>query len=114
MFATTAYAQTAPAGPAPAGPLDSVGPLVPMAAILVLGYFFLMRPQQQRVKAHQAKVTAIKRGDTVVLSSGVTGKVIRVEDAEAVVEIAPTTQVRVVKSMIAEVRAVVAANDAKS
>ena len=106
MFATTAYAQTAPAGPAPAGPLDSVGPLVPMAAILVLGYFFLMRPQQQRVKAHQAKVAAIKRG--------VTGKVMRVEDAEAVVEIAPTTQVRVVKSMISDVRAVVAANDAKS
>ena len=114
MFATTAYAQTAPAGAAPAGPLDSVGPLVPMAAILVLGYFFLMRPQQQRVKAHQAKVAAIKRGDTVVLSSGVTGKVIRVEDAEAVIEIAPTTQVRVVKSMISEVRSVIAANDAKS
>jgi preprotein translocase subunit YajC len=60
-------------------------------------------------------IMAVKRGDTVVMSSGMIGKVTRVEEAEVNVEIAPSVNVRVVKSMIAEVRnrTAVAANDSK-
>jgi preprotein translocase subunit YajC len=62
-------------------------------------------------------VEGIKRGDTVVLSSGMIGKVVRVEDKELGVEVAQNVTVKVIKSMVAEVRAKgepAAANDAKS
>lgn len=89
---------------------------LPFVAIFVLFYFLLIRPQQKRAKEHAALITAVKRGDTIVLSSGLIGKVTRVEDAEVNVEIAPSVNVRVVKSMIAEVRnrTAIAANDTKA
>ncbi|MEO8811827.1 MAG: preprotein translocase subunit YajC [Caulobacteraceae bacterium] len=80
-------------------------------------YFIILRPQQRRAREHAARTGSIKRGDQVVLVSGVIGKVVRVEDAEIGVEIAQNVTVKVVKSMIAEVRArgePAAANDAKS
>ena len=89
---------------------------LPFVAIFVLFYFLLIRPQQKRAKEHAAQITAVKRGDTIVLSSGMIGKVTRVEDGEVNVEIAPSVNVRVVKSMIAEVRnrTAIAANDTKA
>lgn len=116
MFASTAHAQT-PGAPGGGGPQDLLLQVLPLAALLVLFYFLLIRPQQRRLKQHRAMVGALKRGDTVVLASGVIGKIVRVEDAEVQVEIAPATSVRVVKSMIGEVRArgePAAANDATS
>jgi preprotein translocase subunit YajC len=86
-------------------------------AIIVLFYLMIMRPQQRRAKEHQARIAAVKRGDTVVLSSGMIGKVVRVEDQEVGVEIAQNVTVKVVKSMVAEVRTrgePAPANDAKS
>lgn len=67
-------------------------------------YFLIMRPQQQRMKKHQQMLQALKRGDTVVLSSGMIGKVVRVEDAEVGLEVASGVTVKVVKAMIGEVR----------
>ena len=89
---------------------------LPILAIFILFYFLLIRPQQKRAKEHATAIGAIKRGDTVVLSSGMIGKVTRVEDAEVNVEIAPSVNVRVVKGMIAEVRnrTAIAANDSKA
>ena len=118
MFASTAQAQT-PAGAAPAagGPLDTFGPFLLPVALLVLFYFMILRPQQRRAKAHAATIGGIKRGDTVVMSSGIIGKVTRVDDAELQVEIAPTVNVKVIKSMVTEVRAKgepAPANDAKA
>ena len=89
---------------------------LPFVAIFVMFYFLLIRPQQKKAKEHAALISAVKRGDTVVLSSGVIGKVTRVEEAEVNVEIAPSVNIRVVKGMIAEVRnrTAVAANDTKA
>jgi preprotein translocase subunit YajC len=105
MFATPAYAQAAGAV-APEGPF---GGMLPTIAILVLFfalmYFTMIRPQQKRQKEHQAMVTALKRGDTVVLANGMIGKVTRVEEDEAMVEIASGVNTRVIKAMISEVRA---------
>jgi preprotein translocase subunit YajC len=116
MFASPAYAQAAndaaASGGLLAGPLGSI---LPILLLLPLFYFLLIRPQQRRLKQHQAMIAAVKRNDTVVLSNGMIGKVVRVEDAEVQVEIAPNTNVRVVKTMIGEVRTrgePVAANDA--
>lgn len=88
----------------------------PFIGIFVLFYFLLIRPQQKRAKEHAAQIAATKRGDTVVLSNGMIGKITRVENEEAMVEIAQGVNVRVVKGMIAEVRnrTAVAANDAKA
>jgi preprotein translocase subunit YajC len=89
----------------------------PFIAIIALFYLMIMRPQQRRAKEHQARIAAVKRGDTVVLSSGMIGKVVRVEDQEVGVEIAQNVTVKVVKSMVSEVRArgePAPANDPKS
>ena len=96
------------------GPLGQVAPLL---LIGVVFYFMLIRPQQKRMREHAAKVSGIKRNDTVVLSSGLIGKVVRVEDTEVGLEIAQNVTVKVVKSMVSEVRSrnePTAANDAKS
>ncbi|WP_313040717.1 preprotein translocase subunit YajC [Brevundimonas diminuta] len=87
--------------------------IAPIIAIFILFYFLMIRPQQKRMKAHQALIAGVKRGDEVVLSNGMVGKVTRVEDAEAMVEISQGVNVRVVKAMIAEVRnrTAIAAND---
>jgi preprotein translocase subunit YajC len=91
--------------------------IAPIVLMVVLFYFMLIRPQQQRAKQHAAAIAAVKRGDNVVLSSGILGKVVRVEDAEVGVEIAQGVTIKVVKSMIAEIRAKgepAPANDPKS
>jgi preprotein translocase subunit YajC len=72
--------------------------------LIVLFYFLMIRPQQRRMKQHQAMLAAIKRNDVVVLSSGLIGKVVRVEDKEVGLEVATGVTVKVVKGMIAEVR----------
>ena len=85
-------------------------------ALFVLFYFLMIRPQQQRMKQHQATLASLKRGDNVVLSSGVMGKIVRVEDAEVGLEIATGVTVKVKKAMITEVQArgtPAPANDAK-
>ena len=72
--------------------------------LIVLFYFLMIRPQQRRMKQHQALLAGLKRGDTVVLSSGMIGKIVRVEDKEVGVEIATGVTVKVVKTMISDVR----------
>ena len=91
--------------PSAGGPQGLLIQLAPLLLLFVLFYFMLIRPQQKRMKEHQAMIAAVKRGDTVVLPSGVIGKVVRVEDAEVGVEIAQGVTVKVVKAMITEVRA---------
>ena len=117
MLANFVLAQSTAAGAAATGgPGALIIQFLPFVAIFVLAYFMIIRPQQTRAKQHQAMIQAVKRGDTVVLSNGMIGKVVRVEEAEVGVEIATGVTVKVIKSMIGEVRVKgeVAANDAKS
>ncbi len=102
MFASPAYAS---AGAASSG--GTAGLLVqfaPLLFIFVIFYFLLIRPQSRRVKEHQNMIAAVKRNDTAVTSGGLIGKVTKVEDREIELEIAAGTRVRVVKSMLSEVR----------
>ena len=90
---------------------------LPLVALVVLFYFLMIRPQQRRMKQHQAMLGALKRNDVVVLSSGMIGKIVRVEDKEVGVEIATGVTVKVVKTMISDVRArgePAPANDSKA
>lgn len=113
MFVTPAYAQAAAGG---AGPTAAFAQFIPLILIFAIMYFLMIRPQQKRMKEHRAMIEAIKRGDTVVMSNGMIGKVTRVENEEAMVEIAQGVNVRVVKAMVSEVRnrTAVAANDSKA
>ena len=75
------------------------------AAIFAIMYFFLIRPQQRRVKEHQAMLAALRRGDQVVTQGGIIGKVVKVKDEveEVEVEIAAGVTVKVVRATIAKV-----------
>jgi preprotein translocase subunit YajC len=99
MFATPAFAQAAGGGGA-AGGLISFAPIL---LIFVIMYFLMIRPQQKKVKEHRAMVEALRRGDQVVTSGGLIGKVVKVNDGEVEVELAPNVKVRVVKSTISQV-----------
>lgn len=103
MFATPAFAQTAGAAVG-GGPQDMLIQFLPLVGLVVLFYFLMIRPQQRRMKLHQAMISNLKRNDTVVLNSGVIGKVVRVEDKEVGLEIAQGVTIKVVKGMISEVR----------
>ena len=77
---------------------------LPLILIFVIMYFLLIRPQQQKVKKHQAMVEALRRGAQVVTQGGLYGKVTKVrEDGDIEVEISEGVKVRVVKATIAQV-----------
>jgi preprotein translocase subunit YajC len=101
MFFTPAYAQAAGTAGGGSGALFQFLPLV---LIFVIMYFLLIRPQQKKVKTHQAMIAALRRGDRVVTQGGIIGKVSKVgEGAEIEVEIAQGVKVQVVKGTIAQV-----------
>jgi preprotein translocase subunit YajC len=105
MLITPAYAQSAPFGLGG----DSTGmitSLMPLILIIVIMYFLVLRPQQQRAKRHQEMVKALRRGDSVVTNGGLVGKVTKVVDDDQIeVEIADGVRVRQMRSMISDVRA---------
>ena len=77
--------------------------IAPWLLIFVIFYMLMIRPQQQRVKQHQAAIAAIKKGDEVVTGGGIRGRVTKVTDDEAEVEIAQGIRVRVVKGTLSQV-----------
>ena len=82
----------------------SLGQFIPLILIFVIFYFLLIRPQQKRIKEHKAMVDSLNRGDDIVTSGGIVGKVIRVlEDDKAEVEIAENVTVKIIKSTVSQV-----------
>lgn len=79
---------------------------VPFVLIFVIMYFLILRPQQRRLKDHQNMVKNVRREDTIVTTGGLVGRVTKVADdaSEIEVEIAPNVRVKVVRTMISEVR----------
>ncbi|OWU83271.1 preprotein translocase subunit YajC [Oceanicola sp. 22II-s10i] len=83
---------------------NALAQFVPLILIFAIMYFLLIRPQQKKLKDHQAMVSAVRRGDMVVTQGGIVGKIAKVrDDNEVEVEIAEGVKVRVVKSTIAQV-----------
>lgn len=99
MFITPAYAQSA--NPA----ADISFPLM-MLLLLAIFYFLVLRPQTKRAEQQRAKLNAVRRGDTVVTSGGMVGRVTKVSDTsdEIEVELSDTLKVRIVKSTLLDVR----------
>ncbi len=77
--------------------------ILPLLFVFVIFYLLLIRPQQRRMKQHQATIAAVKKGDQVVTAGGVLGKVTKVSDEEVEVEIAQGIKVRIVKSTLSHV-----------
>lgn len=102
MFATPAFAQAAATGSSAASGIISFVPIILIFAIM---YFLMIRPQQKKVKEHRTMIEAVRRGDQVITSGGLIGKVTKVDDqkGELEVELAPNVKVRVVRSTISQV-----------
>jgi len=82
----------------------AIGQFIPLILIFVIFYFLLIRPQQRKVKEHKAMVDAAGRGDMVIASGGLIGKIVRVlEDDKIELEISDSVTVKVVKSSISAV-----------
>ena len=78
---------------------SSIGQFIPLILIFVIFYFFLIRPQQKKVKDHKNMVDNLKRGDDVVTSGGIVGRVERVIDNEKVeVSISENVNVEIIRS----------------
>ena len=103
MFSSPAYAQSGAAA-TPGGLAGILVQFAPLLLIFVIFYFLLIRPQSRRVKEHRDMIMAVKRNDVAVTTGGLIGKVTKVEESEIELEIAAGTRVRVVKSMLSEVR----------
>ena len=103
MLITPAFAQAT--GAAPMGSSDILIQVAPFLVIFAIFYFLTVRPQQQRAKQQREMVQAARRGDVVITSGGLIGKITKsTDDAEVELEIAPNVKVRLLRSGIADVR----------
>lgn len=102
MFITQAFAQ----GAGSPGGGNLLFQIIPFVLIFVVIYFLILRPQQKRAREHREMVASVRRGDQIVTSGGLMGKISKVtDDADDVeVEIAKGVKVRIIRSMISDVR----------
>jgi len=102
MFVTQAWAQGAGGA---TGSVDVLVQFLPFVFIFVILYALILRPQQKRMKQQQEMIGNLRRGDTVVTTGGLIGKIAKVVDENEIqVDLADNVRVRVVRAMIAEVR----------
>ena len=80
---------------------SGIGQFIPLILIFVIFYFFLIRPQQKKVKEHKAMVEGLKKGDKIVTSGGITGTITRVVDNDKIeVEVAENVTVEVIRGCL--------------
>ncbi len=96
-FIPPAYAQAAPTSPG-----GDFMAFLPMIAIFVVFYFLLIRPQQKKAKETRAMLEALQKGDEVVTSGGVVGRIAKLNEQYAVVEIAPNIEINVQRGAISQ------------
>lgn len=97
MFITNAYAQTAAAS---GGIMSTVTQFAPIVLMFVVLYFLMIRPQMKRQKEHKAMMAAVSRGDEIVTTGGLLGRVTKVSDVYISIEVQEGTEIVVQKSAI--------------
>lgn len=103
MLITPAFAQAAGG---PAGSADLLIQFVPFIFVFAIMWFLMIRPQRQRQKQHQEMIKNVRRGDTIVMTGGLIGKIVKVvDDSELLLEVGDGVRVRVSRASIADVRA---------
>ena len=98
LLITSAHAQSAPASPF-GGDLMA---FLPMVAIFVVFYFLLIRPQQKKAKEAKSMLDALQKGDEVVTSGGILGRISKINDQYVTVEVAEKTEVTLQRGAIAQ------------
>lgn len=99
MLTTIALAAAAPGSSG----MATLMSFLPLVLIFAVFYFLLIRPQQQQMKKHRAKISAVKKGDQVVTGGGLIGKIVRVDDVYVDVELAQGLKVKAVKATLSDV-----------
>ncbi len=94
---------TIAAAAAPSGGTSFFIQTIPLVLVFVIFWFLMIRPQQRRMKEHQAQIAAVKKGDRVVTGGGLIGKVTKVGDSEVEVELGPNMRVMAVKTTLTQV-----------
>ena len=92
-----AYAQGAAASPG-----ADLMTFLPMIAIFVVFYFLLIRPQQKKAKEAKAMLSALQKGDEVVTAGGLLGKISKLTDQYATIEVAPNTEITIQRQAVAQ------------
>ena len=79
--------------------------MVPMLLIFVVFYFLLIRPQDKKRRDHEKMVSGVKKGETIITSSGIYGKVVKINDSDATaeIEISKGSMIKILKSAIATI-----------
>ena len=77
--------------------------MLPIVGMVAIFWFLIIRPQMKRQKDHQAKIAAVKKGDQVVTAGGLLGKVLKVDEQYAEIEIAQGVKVKAVKSTLGDI-----------
>ena len=100
FFVSTAYAQDVAAGAAPKGPSLFEMLAMPAGFILIM-YFFILRPQQKKAKEHAKLLTGLKKGDEVVTTGGIIGRVRSVSDNFVTIDVGPNQSLKIIKHNVA-------------
>ena len=99
MFISNAYAQSTGTA-ADAGMMGNLTTFAPLVLMFVVMYFLMIRPQQKRAKEQKSMMDALAKGDEVITSGGILGKVSKVTDTYVTVEIAANTDIVVQKNSV--------------
>jgi preprotein translocase subunit YajC len=100
MFITDAWAQAAPAAQQQPNIIEA---LLPFIVLFVIFYFLLIRPQQKRAKEHKKMVESLSKGDEVVTTGGLLGKITKVGDNFVEIEVSDNVQVKIQRQMVGSV-----------
>jgi len=108
VFISEAFAQTAPAATVGVtdsvfGSLGNLGSMLPLVLMFVVLYFVMIRPQMKRQKEHKSMIDALAKGDEVVTSGGVLGKVSKMGDTFVGVEVANGVEIQIQRSAVVQV-----------
>ena len=104
MFISEAFAQAAPAATAASdSPFGSLGSMLPLVLMFVVLYFVMIRPQMKRQKETKAMIDALAKGDEVVTSGGMLGKISKIGESFLTIEIASGIEIQVQRGAVVQV-----------
>ena len=103
MFISSAFAQTAPAAAGGTDMMSTVTSMLPLVLMFVVLYFLMIRPQMKRAKDQRAMIEALAKGDEVVTTGGLLGKVTKLGDSNLSLEIASGVEVQLQRTAVVQV-----------
>jgi len=103
VFISQAHAQVAPAPAATESPFGNLGTMLPLVLMFVVLYFVMIRPQMKRQKEHKTMVDALAKGDEIVTSGGLLGKITKIGESFIGIEIANGVEIQVQRSAVVQV-----------